>query len=130
MRLTIVAALSGAAAVALALSGLPADAAPKKRAPAATQGNVDISSQERVRRVPVRQPRVRVQQPRTRITVRPRSYLDGGTEVMPGDRKFTDYAIGPGFTGSSSILGNTGSYHRSPLPGPFDLAGKNNPFQW
>ena len=29
---------------------------------------------------------------RTRITVRPRSYLDGGTEVFPGERKFTDYA--------------------------------------
>ena len=29
---------------------------------------------------------------RTSITVRPRSYLDGGTEVLPGERKFMDYA--------------------------------------
>jgi hypothetical protein len=29
---------------------------------------------------------------RTKITVRPRSYLDGGTEVSPGERKFFDYA--------------------------------------
>ena len=32
---------------------------------------------------------------RTRITVKPRSYLDGGTEVLPGERKFMDYAQAP-----------------------------------
>ena len=61
--------------------------------------------------------------------MRPRSYLDGGTEVWPGERKFTDYAIGPTNT-AVSVLDNTPFYHRSPLPGPFDLPGKNNPMQW
>jgi hypothetical protein len=34
----------------------------------------------------------------TRIIVTRRSYLDAGTEVMPGgDRKFTDYVFPPGY---------------------------------
>lgn len=34
--------------------------------------------------------------PRTRVYVSKRSWLDAGTEVLPGDRKFTDYAFPPG----------------------------------
>src|SRR5260221_13996556 len=41
-------------------------------------------------------PNVVYQQGRTRIYVSKRSWLDGGTEVLPGDRKFTDYAYPPG----------------------------------
>ena len=33
------------------------------------------------------------QGPRTRVYISKRSWLDGGTEVLPGDRKFTDYAF-------------------------------------
>jgi len=121
MRRSIVAAMGGIAAVALAISGLPADAAPKKRTPALSQSGVSVSSQARARRVQ----QIR---PRTRITVRPRSYLDGGTEVLPGERKFTDYAVGP--QTASSVLDRTPFHHRSPLPGPFDLPGRNNPMQW
>ena len=38
-----------------------------------------------------------VNRPRARVTVAPRSFLDAGTEVLPGERKFTDYAfpVGP-----------------------------------
>jgi hypothetical protein len=36
--------------------------------------------------------------PRTRVYVTRRSWLDAGTEVLPGDRKFTDYAFPPGRT--------------------------------
>jgi hypothetical protein len=35
--------------------------------------------------------------PATRITVTRRSYLDAGTEVLPGDRKFTEYVFPLGF---------------------------------
>ena len=61
---------------------------------------------------------------RTRITVRPRSYLDGGTEVVPGERKFMDYAQAPTYgwlapTSSWDPLG----IHRFPLPMPFELPG-------
>lgn len=39
-------------------------------------------------------PNVSYQQgPRTRVYISKRSWLDGGTEVLPGDRKFTDYAF-------------------------------------
>ena len=34
--------------------------------------------------------------PRTRVYVTRRSWLDAGTEVLPGERKFTDYAFPPG----------------------------------
>ena len=61
---------------------------------------------------------------RTRITVKPRSYLDGGTEVLPGERKFMDYAQAPTYgwlapTSSWDPLG----IHRFPLPMPFELPG-------
>ncbi|HWP16738.1 MAG TPA: hypothetical protein VNM46_14020 [Xanthobacteraceae bacterium] len=61
---------------------------------------------------------------RTRITVRPRSFLDGGTEVVPGERKFMDYAQAPTYgwlapTSSWDPLG----VHRYPLPMPFELPG-------
>ena len=41
-------------------------------------------------------PNVSYQQgPHTRIYVTKRSWLDAGVEVLPGDRKFTDYAFPP-----------------------------------
>jgi hypothetical protein len=39
-------------------------------------------------------PNVSYQQgPNTRVYITKRSWLDAGTEVLPGDRKFTDYAF-------------------------------------
>jgi hypothetical protein len=62
---------------------------------------------------------------RTRITVRRRSFLDAGTEVLPGERKFNDYAVFP-FTSPLSVLGPGKDYSRSPLNGPFDVPGDYN----
>ena len=61
---------------------------------------------------------------RTKITVRPRSYLDGGTEVVPGERKFMDYAQAPtyGWLAPTSSWDPLGT-HRFPLPMPFELPG-------
>jgi hypothetical protein len=70
--------------------------------------------------------------PRSRIVVAPRSFLDAGTEVLPGERKFTDYAFPPTYM-PLGVVTNTGGrvgWHQSPLPGPFDLAGPRNPFGW
>ena len=39
--------------------------------------------------------RVYQQGPNTRVYVTTRSWLDAGTEVLPGDRKFQDYAFPP-----------------------------------
>ena len=75
-----------------------------------------------------------VNRPRARVTVAPRSFLDAGTEVLPGERKFTDYAfpVGPYSTPLATVQ-NTGGrvgWHQSPLPGPFDLPSRYNPFGW
>lgn len=66
---------------------------------------------------------------RARIKVRPRSFLDAGTEVLPGERKFTDYVRPPGYSPTGPI-DNTAFSRRSPLPGPFDLPSRNNPWPW
>ena len=69
---------------------------------------------------------------RSRIVVVPRSFLDAGTEVLPGDRKYMDYAYPPTYQ-PLDVVTNTGGrvgWHRSPLPGPFDLPGNRNPFGW
>jgi hypothetical protein len=69
--------------------------------------------------------------PRARITVTRRSYLDAGTYVIPGDRKFTDYAIPPGYSPTAVIDNRAGVYiDQSPLPGPFTLPGRDNPYPW
>jgi hypothetical protein len=36
--------------------------------------------------------------PHTRVYVTTRSWLDAGTEVLPGERKFSDYAFPPGYS--------------------------------
>jgi hypothetical protein len=59
--------------------------------------------------------------PRSRVVVVPRSFLDAGTEVLPGERKFLDYAFPPTHT-AMDVVTNTGGrvgWHNSPLPGPF-----------
>jgi hypothetical protein len=71
---------------------------------------------------------------RARVTVAPRSFLDAGTEVLPGERKFTDYAFPPGpYSTPLATVTNTGGrvgWHNSPLPGPFDLPSRYNPYGW
>ena len=68
--------------------------------------------------------------PRARVTVAPRSFLDAGTEVRPGDRKFTDYAFpasgnaGIGINVVTSTGGKVG-WDRSPMMQPFQLPGYN-----
>ena len=63
---------------------------------------------------------------RTRVTVRPRSYLDGGTEVVPGERKFTDYAFPPTYmNGSGYASWDPTGIHRYPLPSNNYLPGFN-----
>ena len=110
MRLASVLALS-AAAIALASLATPADA----------QGRRYVRDQSE--RITIIDENGRA---RTRITVRPRSYLDGGTEVVPGERKFTDYAYPPTYmNGSPSASWDPTGIHRFPLPMPYELPGFN-----
>jgi hypothetical protein len=55
-----------------------------------------------------------------------RSWLDGGTEVLPGDRKFTDYAYPP--TASFATRNNNRPLERQPLNPPSDLGGEPTRF--
>jgi hypothetical protein len=56
----------------------------------------------------------------TRVLVVRRSFLDAGTDVQPGERKFLDYAFPPTHQ-PTDVVTNTGGrvgWHNSPLPGP------------
>jgi hypothetical protein len=68
-------------------------------------------------------PNVSYQQgPHTRIYVTKRSWLDAGTEVLPGDRKFTDYAFPPG-PRSFGNENNNRPLDRAPLNPQYDMGG-------
>jgi hypothetical protein len=61
------------------------------------------------------------QGPHTRVYVTKRSWLDAGVEVLPGDRKFTDYAFPPAV--SFARENNNRPIDRQPLNPPSDLGG-------
>jgi hypothetical protein len=69
-------------------------------------------------------PNVVYQQGPTRIYVTKRSWLDAGTEVLPGDRKFQDYAFPPALGYPSFARENNNRpIDRQPLNPPSDLGG-------
>jgi hypothetical protein len=57
--------------------------------------------------------------PRTRVYVTKRSWLDAGTEVLPGERKFNDYAFPPVRSFARENLNRP--LDRQPLSPPYDL---------
>ena len=59
--------------------------------------------------------------PRTRVYITKRSWLDAGVEVLPGDRKFNDYAFPLGESFASR--GSARSLDRQPLNSHWDLGG-------
>jgi len=67
---------------------------------------------------------------RTKILVQKRSYLDGGTEVMPGDVSTNRDNLINSFYYSPSRAGvsNDNVVPSRPIPDPFFLPGKDNPF--
>lgn len=69
-------------------------------------------------------------QPRARVVVTQRSFLDAGTEVQPGERKYLGYAFPTGYNSFDILVNNTAGFHRSPLLERFDLPARNNPYGW
>jgi hypothetical protein len=62
--------------------------------------------------------------PHTRVYVTKRSWLDAGTEVLPGDRKFTDYAFPPAIGYPDFARENKNRpIDRQPLNPPSDMGG-------
>jgi hypothetical protein len=120
MRLTIAAAAIAWGALVLGtVSG--ADAQPRKRQVAYTPpgpGSTTIVSRDERGRV------------RTKILVQKRSYLDGGTEVMPGDIQTnqTNLVNSFSYNPSRAHVPNDTVWPSRPIPDPFYLPGKNNPF--
>ena len=117
MRLKVI-ATALAAAAAIGLLALPADAATKKKRVMVVDGRghtVFVSRDEDGRS-------------RTRIIIQKRSYLDPGTERFPGENSEHGYAFLPNHS-ATSVLDNTAfGRNQSALPGPFDLPSKNNPW--
>jgi hypothetical protein len=101
MRTTGLIALFAAAAITATALAVPAEAAPRNRYVSANQGTVFVSRDEdgRVRR---------------RIIVTPRSYLDGGTQVLPGQRKF-NFSDAQPYWSPIDALGPGRNYDRQPL---------------
>jgi hypothetical protein len=116
MRLNVV-ATTVAVIAAAGLLALPAGAAPKKKvAVIDTRGHTVFTSRDEDGKT------------RTRIIIQKRSYLDPGTETFPGENTGGGYAQLP-TQHATSVLDNTVTGNsQSPLPGPFTLPGKNNPW--
>jgi hypothetical protein len=63
------------------------------------------------RKPPISENAKRPPQPKTHITVQQRSFLDAGTEVKPGQRKFMDYAFPPGYSPTAPIDYTSGNIY-------------------
>ena len=64
------------------------------------------------------------QGPHTRVYVTTRSWLDAGTEVLPGDRKFQDYAFPSPYGYPTFARENLNRpIDRQPLNPPSDMGG-------
>jgi len=69
------------------------------------------------------------QGPHTRVFITTRSWLDAGTEVLPGDRKFMDYAFPPAIGYPDFARENKNRpIDRQPLNPPSDLGGEPTRF--
>lgn len=102
--------LATAAVVAVGIGATQADAAPRK-----------YDDQGRPYYGP-RGPNSSYQAgPRTRVYISKRSWLDAGTEVLPGERKFNDYAFPP--FASFARENQNRPLDRQPLSPPSDLGG-------
>lgn len=105
MRFATLTAIAAAAAIMAGAFASPADAQRKKRGGPAYESVTVIDGGVR----------------RTRITVRPRSYLDAGTEVLPGSQHYHDYAYWPRHSAWDNI--DPTKSQRFPLPDQWDLPG-------
>jgi hypothetical protein len=117
MRLMATAFAVAAAFAVFAVSA--AEAAPRKKTVAqrsVANGSTVFTSRDETGRT------------RTRIIVQKRSYLDGGTEVMPGTYMPANAMTLPGQRPTDGLGNNVIINPRGPIPDPFFLPGKNNPW--
>jgi hypothetical protein len=67
--------------------------------------------------------------PKARVTVEKRSFLDAGTEVLPGQRKFLDYAYPPGYS-PTGVIDYTSGNVTGPHGGLLNPWGFSAPLGW
>ena len=123
MRVMVLAVAAAVAACAVST----ADAAPRKRAVPVRYTQAPIQPGPGATTIVSRDETGRT---RTKILVQRRSYLDGGTEVMPGDVSSNrDNLINSfSYNSSRSSVSNDSVVPARPINDPFFLPGKNNPF--
>jgi hypothetical protein len=108
MSLRMLCAVSLAALLAgAALSGSPAAAETKKHVVTDPNG------------------RVAAAKPKPHLPVEKRSFLDAGTDVLPGQRKYLDYAFPPGYS-PTGVIDHTSADIHGPLIDPFAVPGHYN----
>lgn len=111
---TATCAVTCAAAVALLTLTAPADAQSSQRTYSNRNNTVVVTRGEDGKT-------------RTRIIIEKRSYLDPGTEVLPGSRHDLDYAQNPNHRATGVLDNTVGGTNQLPLPGPWD-SGRNSPW--
>lgn len=108
--------LTAVGVLAIGLGATQADAQTSKHKPKAANSTANSTAY-----APAGPNRSYQSGPRTRVFVTTRSWLDAGVEVLPGDRKFNDYA----FPQSTSF--GQENYNRplarQPLYPSYDLGG-------
>jgi len=117
---TALAATVGVASVTI----VPADAATKRKTTVVTSSGQVVYGRSNSPNVSY------MAGPRTRVFVTKRSWLDAGTEVLPGERHFLDYVTPPGhvsgqtMTGPSAPSGWQNPWY--PALGPFEAPYSRN----
>jgi hypothetical protein len=105
--------------LAIGLGATQADAQTKRK-PATPTTNANTTANSAVSG-PVGPNRSYQSGPRTRVFVTTRSWLDAGVEVLPGDRKFNDYAFPQSTSFARENLNRP--LDRQPLYPAYDLGG-------
>ncbi len=108
--------LTAAGLLAIGLVATPADAQTKRKPNSGSSAVTNSAAY-----APAGPNRSYQSGPRTRVFVTTRSWLDAGVEVLPGDRKFNDYAFPQ--SRSFALENNNRPLDRQPLYPSYDLGG-------
>ena len=109
-------ALVTVAALCAGMASADAQSRPRRTSTDAGPGTTTFVSRDEQGRV------------RTKILVQKRSYLDGGTEVMPGDIQSHQTNFIDMHQNTRSAVSNDNIVPGRPINDPFFLPGKNNPY--
>jgi hypothetical protein len=113
--------LAAIGALAIGLGATQADAQTTKRKPAVANTAAGNSAAGNSAAYGPAGPNRSYQSGRTRVFVTTRSWLDAGVEVLPGDRKFNDYAFPQSTSFARENLNRP--LDRQPLYPAYDLGG-------